>query len=90
MKAHWETLSTADLFTIEVARPWGLITYDVLFFTELSSWRVYVAEITQSPAGHFTLSAALNLADLFDSFLLEKRHLIVNRDRKHTVGFGSP
>ena len=87
LQAHWETLAAADFFTVEVARPWGLVTYYVLFFLELSTRRVHVAGVTPNPDSHFMRQAAHNLTDAFDGFLLEKRYLILDRDRKYTEEF---
>ena len=87
LKAHWETIAAADFFTVEVARPWGLITYYVLFFMELSTRRVHVAGITPNPDGRFMLQVARNLTDPFDGFLLRKRYLILDRDGKYTEEF---
>ena len=87
LKAHWETIAAADFFTVEVARPWGLITYYVLFFMELSTRRVHVAGITPNPDGRFMMQVARNLTDAFDGFLLRKRYLILDRDAKYTEEF---
>ena len=87
LKAHWETLAAADLFTVEVARPWGLVTYYVLFVMDLSTRRVHIAGVTPNPDCHFMLQVARNLADVFDGFLLEKRYLILDRDAKYTDEF---
>jgi hypothetical protein len=69
LKAHWETLATADFFTVEVARPRGLVTYYVLFVMELSTRRVHVAGITPNPDGRFMMQVARNLTDAADGFL---------------------
>jgi transposase InsO family protein len=87
LRAHWETLAAADFFTIEVARPWGLVTYYVLFFMELRTRRVHIAGITPNPDGRFMLQVDRNLTDAFDGFLLGKRYLILDRDGKYTEEF---
>ena len=87
LSAHWETLAAADFFTIEVARPWGLVTYHVLFVLEIYTRRVHVAGISTNPDGAFMLQMARNLTDAFDGFLLEKRYLILDRDGKYTKEF---
>ena len=87
LKAHWETLAAADFFTVEVARPWGLVTYYVLFFMELRTRRVHIAGITPTPDGRFKLQVARNLTDAFEGFLLGKRYLILDRDGKYTEEF---
>jgi transposase len=95
LKAHWETLAAGDFFTVEVARPWGLVTYYVLFFMELLTRRVHIAGITPNPDGRFILQVARNLTDAFDGFLLGKRYLILDRDgkylrRQNAVGCRNP
>ncbi len=87
LSAHWETLAASDFFTVEVARPWGLVTYYVLFVMELSTRRVQVVGVTPNPDGQFMLQIARNLTDAFDGFLLEKRYLILDRDGKYTLAF---
>ena len=87
LKAHWETLAAADFFTVEIARPWALETYYVLFMMEISTRRVHIAGITTNPDGPFMLQVARNLTDAFDGFLLEKRYLILDRDGKYTEEF---
>ena len=87
LKAHWETLAAADFFTVEVARPSGLVTFYVLFFMELSTRRVHIAGITPNPDGRFMLQVARNLTDACDGFLLDKRYLILDRDGKYTEEF---
>jgi transposase InsO family protein len=87
LKAHWETLAAADFFTVEVARPFGLVTYYVLFVMELSSRRIHIAGVTSNPDGSFMLQVARNLTDAFDGFLLGKRYLLLDRDSKYTEEF---
>jgi transposase InsO family protein len=87
LKAHWETLAAADFFTVEVARPFGLVTYYVFFVMELSTRRVHIAGVTPNPDGRFMLQVARNLTDAFDGFLLGKRYLILDRDSKYTEEF---
>ena len=87
LKAHWETLAATDFFTVEVARPTGLVTYYVLFFIELSSRRVEIAGVTPNPDERFMLQIARNVTDPFDGFLCSKRYLILDRDPKFTKLF---
>jgi putative transposase len=87
LKAHWETLAATDFFTVEVARPSGLVTYYILFFMELSTRRVHVAGITPNPDNRFMKQVARNPTDAFDGFLLQKHYLILDRDGKYTEEF---
>jgi transposase InsO family protein len=87
LKAHWETLAAADFFTVEVARPFGLVTYYVLFVMELSTRRIHIAGATPNPDGSFMAQVARNLTDPFDGFLLGKRYLLLDRDSKYTEEF---
>ena len=87
LRAHRETLASADFFTVEVARPTGLVTYYVLFVMELSTRRVRIAGITASPSSRFMTRVARNLTDAFDGFLLGKRYLILDRDAKYSEEF---
>jgi len=87
LKAHWETFAAADFFTVEVWTLGGLVTFYVLFFMELSSRRVHIADITTSPNQTFMTQVARNLTDCDDGFLNGKRFLIIDRDSKYCQGF---
>ncbi len=51
LKAHWDSIAAADLFTVEVWSCVGLTRYYVLFVIKLSSRRVHVAGVTEYPYG---------------------------------------
>ena len=87
LRAHWDVLAAADFFTVEVARPTGLVTYYVLFVIELSTRRIRIAGISPTPDSRFMLQVGRGLTDAFDGFLLGKRHLILDRDTKFTDEF---
>jgi len=87
LKAHWETFTAADFFTVEVWTFSGLVTFYILFFMELSTRKVYLAGITHSPDGSFMKQVARNLTDCYDGFLLGKRFLIIDRDKKYCKTF---
>jgi putative transposase len=87
LKLHWEVLTAADFFTVEVATWHGLITYYVLFVMELSTRRVHLAGITPYPNDAFMMQCARQLTDPFDGFLLGKRYLIHDHDAKYTQAF---
>ncbi len=80
-------LAAADFFTVEVARPTGLISYYVLFVMELKTRRVHVAGISPTPDSRFMLQVGRGLTDAFDGFLLGKQLLILDRDAKYTGDF---
>jgi len=65
----------------------GLVTYYVLIVIELSTRRVHVAGITPTPDSAFMMQVGRNLTDPFDGFLLAKRFLIMDRDKKFTEAF---
>ena len=66
----------------------GIVTtYYVLIVIELSTRRVHVAGITPTPDSAFMMQVGRNLTDPFDGFLLAKRFLIMDRDKKFTEGF---
>ena len=87
LRAHRETLAAADFFTVEVARPGGLVTCYVPFVIELSTRRVQVAGISPTPSSRFMLQVARGLTDAFDGFLPGKRFLSLDRDAKYTDEF---
>jgi transposase InsO family protein len=87
LAAHWETLAAADFFTVEIARPTGLVTYYVLFVIELSTRRIHIAGITPAPNEEYMMQVGRGLTDAFDGFLLGKRYLLLDRDSKFTPQF---
>jgi len=87
LKAHWGSITAADFFTTEVWTLSGLITYYTVFFIDLATRTVYFAGTAPNPNGMFIEQVARNLTDAIDGFLLEKRFLIIDRDKKFTEGF---
>ncbi len=65
----------------------SLVTYYVLFVIELSSRKVHIAGITPGPDSAFMMQVGRNLTDSVDGFLLGKRSLIMDRDKKFTADF---
>ena len=63
------------------------MTYYVLFVMEVATRRVYFAGRTTSPDEPWMKQIARNLTDSFDGFLLGKRYLIMDRDRKFCKAF---
>ena len=89
LNAHWETLAATDFFTVEVSTLGRLVTFYVLIVIELSSRRVHIAGISPCPDSAFMMQVGRNLTDPVDGFLLGKRFLIMDRDKKFAEGFRS-
>lgn len=87
LKAHWATIAAADFFTVEVWTWRGLVTLYVLFFMDLATRRVYLGGITTNPDTTWMMQVAKSVTDPFDGFLLGKRYLIIDRDRKYCDAF---
>jgi transposase InsO family protein len=87
IQAHWDTLSAADFFTVEVWGLRGLVTFYVLLVIEHSSRRVYFAGATPNPNTEWMMQIARNLTDPFDGFVNGKRFIIIDRDRKYCDAF---
>ncbi len=87
LTAHWESVAATDFFTVEVATFRRLVTYYVLIVVELSSRKVHIAGITPGPDSAFMMQVGRNLTDPVDGFLLGKRFLVLDRDKKFTSDF---
>ena len=87
LKAQWATIAAADFFTVEVWTWRGLVTLYVLFFMDLATRRVYLGGITTNPDTTWMMQVAKSVTDPFDGFLLGKRYLIIDRDRKYCDAF---
>ena len=87
LKAHWEGIAGADLFTVEVLTLSGLVRFCVFFVVELNTRRVEVAGISADPHGAWMLQVGRNLMDCVDGFLRNTRYLILDRDPIYTVAF---
>jgi putative transposase len=87
LKAHWGAIAAADFFTVEVLTWSGLVRYHVFFVMDLKTRRVEIAGITCDPCGRWMKQMARNLTDAFEGFLLDKRHLILDRDPLYTAAF---
>ena len=82
IKAHWGAIAATDLFTVEVVNPFGLVRYHVLFVIDIATRCVCIGGITSDPNGEWMKQVARNLTDMWDGFLLGKRYLIHDRDRR--------
>jgi len=87
LKAHWKVLAASDFVTVEVWSWSGLLTYYVLFVTELATRRICIAGITQHPDTPWMLQMARQLTDGVDGILLDKRYIILDRDTKYCQAF---
>ncbi len=87
LKAHWDVLSAADFFTVEVWSPRGLVTFYVFFLIELATRRIEIAGITPGPNEAWMMQVGRNLTDPIDGFLAEKKLLILDRDSTDSSAF---
>jgi len=87
LKAHWEAITAADFFTVEVWTSVGLVRYLVFFVIDLSTRRKGIAGIAPVPNGLWMRQVARNLIDDLGGFLRGTRFLIHDRDPLHTRGF---
>ncbi len=89
LRTHWDAIAAADFFTVEVLTFGGLVRYSIFFVMELRTRRVEIAGITSQPCEAWMKQIARNLTDSFDGFLLNTRHLILDRDPLYTAAFRS-
>ena len=87
LRTHWDLMAATDFFAVEVWTHRGLKTYYVLFVIHLASRSAHIAGVTTAPNGEFMKQVARNLTDVEDGFLLNSRHLIMDRDAKYTTDF---
>jgi len=87
LKAHWRSIVAADFFTAEVWSLRGLVTYYVLFIIELAKRIVHIAGITTQPNEGWMMQVARSLTDELSGCLMDKSHLILDRDSKYTTQF---
>ncbi len=87
LKAHWESMSATDFFTVEVWSRHGLLRYYVLFFIKLSNRRVHIAGITRNPHANWIKQIARNVTDPDSGFLLGTRYLVMDRDTIFTAEY---
>src|SRR5215470_14113258 len=87
IKRHWDQIVATDFFTIEVWTRNGLQRFVILFFLELSTRRVQIGGIGESPNGVWMTQIARNLTDAVDGFFIGKQYLIHDRDPLFTAEF---
>jgi putative transposase len=87
LRAHWEVIAAADMFTVEIWQGRSLVRYHVLFAIELATRRVEILGIVPEPYGLWMEQVARNATDAVSGFLLGKRYLITDRDPRFTRKF---
>jgi len=87
LNAHWDVLASVDFTTIGVWTKKGLVTYYLLFFMEIATRRVHFAGLTPHPDEDWLFQVARNVTDAEGGFLLGKRYLLMDRDRKFSEAF---
>jgi transposase InsO family protein len=87
IRAHMAVLVATDLFTGEVLTLRGLIRYYVLFFIHLESRRICLAGVTRRPDQEWMEQMARNVTMEDAGFLINRRYLLHDRDRKYCASF---
>ncbi len=87
LKAHWDVITAADFFTVEVWAPRGLVTFYVFFVIELTTRKIEIAGITANPNEAWMMQIGRNVTDPVDGFLADKKLLILDRDSKFSIAF---
>ena len=86
IRQHRDVLWASDFFTTEVWTCFGLTTFYVLFFIELSTRRVVLGGITESPHEEWMKQIARNVSG-WGCEMENARYLIHDRDSKYTESF---
>ena len=86
IRRHREVLWACDFFTTEVWTRFGLTTFYVLFFIHISTRKVVLGGITESPHEQWMKQVARNLSG-WDGEMKNTRFLIHGRDSKFTKSF---
>lgn len=89
LKAHWEGLAAADLFTVEAWTWSGLVRFHVFFVMEVATRRVHIAGINSHPHGVWMEQLARNMTDAVNGFLSRCKLLLHDRDPLFTKCFNS-
>src|SRR6202049_2390362 len=80
LKTHWDVLTAADFFTVDVWTGSGLTRFAVLFVIQLSTRRVEIAGITVEPDAAWMSQGGCSVTDASDGSLRGKRSRIHDRD----------
>jgi putative transposase len=87
LKRHATTLWACDFFTVKVWTKAGLVDFFVLFFLQVGSRRVYLANVTPHPDRDWVTQQARNFAMTLDEITDKPRFLIRDRDTKFVASF---
>src|ERR1039457_6492497 len=87
IRAHMAVLVATDFFTVEVLTLRGLLTYYVLFFIHLESRRICLGGVTRHPDQEWMEQMARNVTMEDAGFLINRRYLLHDRDRKFCMSF---
>src|SRR5664280_1026637 len=87
IRAHMDVLGGTDFFTVEVPTLKCWVTYYVLFFIQVESRRVCLAGITPHPDQQWMEQMARNVTMEDAGFLIHRRYLLHDRDRKYCPSF---
>lgn len=85
--AHWETLYSADFFTVEALSINGTVRYLVFFVMHVKSRAVEIGGIVVTPTGEWMKQIGRNLLDAEEGFLRGATHLILDRDPVYAACF---
>jgi len=88
IKSHWNVLAACDFFSIELLVKGKLIRCMVLFAIDLPTRKVEILGIRVHPNGSWMEQIARNVT-WDDTFLLNKKYLIHDRDPLFTAKFRS-
>jgi len=84
VRQHADQILSCDFLTVDTV--WLTRLY-VLFFIELGSRRVHLADCTYSPRGEWVAQQARNLAWKVQDGVLKAKFLLRDRDSKFSAGF---
>jgi putative transposase len=87
IRTHMDVLVATDFFTAEVWTLGGLVTYYILFFLHLGSWKVQVAGVTPHPNETWMVQVARHVTMEEWGFLSPGQYLIHDRDGKYYPAF---
>jgi transposase InsO family protein len=80
LKAHWGAIAAMDFFRVEVMTLIGPVRYSALVVMDLKTRRVEVAGIVREAYEEWMVQVLRTLTDAVDGFLLEKIHVVMDRD----------
>ena len=87
IRSHRDLLVGTDFFTAAIWTRSELVTYYILFFIQVGSRTVHIAELTPNPNGAWMTQMARNSTMSEWGFLTHGRHLLHDRDTKFCSTF---